>query len=132
MVAGVAAGCRRRAERKVLEVNAEHWPIVIVESPYAGNVDRNQVYVCQACANCLGRQEVPYASHLFFPQFLDDLAPAEREMGMTAGYAFWRAASKIVFYTDRGWSGGMKRAFDRAYELDIPWETRSIKPELGK
>ncbi len=110
-------------------MNATDWPIVIVESPYAGSpgdVDDNLIYARQACANCLGRGEVPYASHLFFPQFLDDLAPAEREMGMTAGYAFWRQAKLVAFYTDHGWSNGMKRAFERVLELDMPWTTRSI------
>jgi len=107
-------------------VNVEYWPIVIVESPYAGDVEANLAYARQACANCLGRGEVPYASHLFFPQFLDDLAPAEREMGMTAGYAFWGHAKLITFYTDRGWSGGMKRAFERVTKLGAAWETRSI------
>lgn len=108
-------------------MNCTDWPIVIVESPYAGDVEGNLAYARKACADCLGRQEVPYASHLFFTQFLDDLAPAEREIGLTAGYAFWAHASKIVFYADRGWSSGMKRALARAQNIGMQIEERFIE-----
>ena len=108
-------------------MNVANWPIVIVESPYAGDIEANLAYAREACANCLTRGEIPYASHLFFPQFLDDLQPVEREIGMTAGYAFWRNASKIVFYLDRGMSNGMRRAKTRAIDMNIPIEMRWLE-----
>ena len=107
-------------------MNVANWPIVIVESPYAGDIEANLAYAREACANCLTRGEIPYASHLFFPQFLDDLQPVEREIGMTAGYAFWKYASKVVFYIDRGWSNGMVRAHERTIELAINSEIRCL------
>lgn len=109
-------------------MNASNWPIVIVESPFAGEVERNKKYARQACADCLRRYEVPYASHLFFPQILDDLKPNEREQGLTAGYAFWAMASKIVFYTDLGISSGMARAMERAQRGGMPYEIRTLPP----
>ncbi len=115
-------------------MNAETWPIVIIESPFAGDMVSNRVYAMRACADCLDRHEVPYASHLFFPQlfypqFLDELKsenPEYREVGITAGYAFWRAASKIVFYTDLGMSPGMSRAYRRAQLLGMVTEVRCL------
>jgi len=98
-------------------MNASDWPITIVESPYAGDVAANEAYAEQASMDCLRRQEVPYASHLFFTRFLDDMEPSEREQGLTAGYAFWRGATKIAFYMDRGMSSGMNRALARAQAL---------------
>lgn len=107
----------------------EVCPVVIVESPFAGDMEGNKIYARRACLDCLLRGEVPYASHLFFPQFLDELKPEQRELGLTAGYAFWPIAAKIVFYTDRGWSGGMHRAKARAVDLGYQYEERTLKNE---
>lgn len=52
---------------------------VLIESPYAGDVERNIHYAREAVLDCLKRGEAPYASHLFFPQVLDDLKPEERK-----------------------------------------------------
>lgn len=108
-------------------MNCANWPIVIVESPYAGDIETNLAYARKACAHCILQGEIPYASHLFFTQFLDDKEPTERETGLTAGYAFWRQANKVVFYVDRGMSPGMQRARMRAVSIGMPWETRSIE-----
>ena len=107
-------------------MKAEALPVVIVESPFAGDLEGNAAYARRACADCLKRGEVPYASHLFFPQFLDELKPEERELGLTAGYAMWPIARKIVFYTDRGMSSGMQRAYQRATTYALPIEMRKL------
>lgn len=107
-------------------MTAANWDVVIVESPFAGDMEGNRRYAIKACANCLQQQEVPYASHVFFPQILDELKPEERELGLTAGYAFWRTATKIVFYIDRGMSNGMKRAEERAVKMGFKIEYRHI------
>lgn len=112
-------------------MDASGWPITIVESPFAGDVERNRGYALRCCADCLARGEVPYASHVFFTQFLQDLQPQERELGLTAGYAFWRGANKVAFYVDLGMSGGMERAKKRAVAIGMPWEERSLGARAG-
>lgn len=107
-------------------ISAADWPVVIVESPFAGDLLANKQYAKRCCADCLRRGEVPYASHLFFPEFLDELKPEERELGLTAGYAMWPLAAKVVFYTDRGMSGGMKRAEERAVYRGCTTEYRKL------
>ncbi len=54
--------------------------LVVIESPYAGDVQANVAYAKRCVADCLRRGESPYASHLFFTQdgILDDLKPEER------------------------------------------------------
>lgn len=42
--------------------------LVVVESPYAGDVERNVAYAKRCVLDCLKRGEAPYASHLFFTQ----------------------------------------------------------------
>lgn len=104
----------------------EFWPLVIVESPFAGDLVTNDLYRKRACLDCLMREEVPFASHGFFTYFLDDKNLDHREKGITAGYAFWRGAAKIVFYVDLGWSSGMKRAKERAFQLGYSYEERTL------
>lgn len=43
--------------------------LVVVESPYAGDVKRNEEYARRAMADCLARGEAPFASHLLWPRF---------------------------------------------------------------
>ena len=91
--------------------------IVIIESPYAGDVAANVDYARAACRDSYERGEVPFASHLFYTQFMDDRDPVERMAGIECGYAMWWNATKIVFYIDRGWSAGMQAALRRVKAL---------------
>lgn len=101
--------------------------IVIVESPYAGDIDANVDYARAACRDAYERGEVPFASHLFYTQFLDDRVPIERLAGIECGYAMWWNATKIVFYVDRGWSPGMQAALRRTKETLHEVEYRSLR-----
>ncbi len=88
---------------------------VIIESPYAGDVERNVRYARAAVKECLLRGEAPYASHLLYTQegVLDDKDSAERDLGIFAGFAWGAVADCVVVYTDLGISEGMKLGIDR-------------------
>lgn len=88
-------------------------PFVIIESPYRGDVEPNLDYARRCCRDSFNRGEQPFASHLFYPQFLNDDLLKEREAGIGFGYALWNWADKITFYCDRGWSTGMLFALRR-------------------
>lgn len=83
--------------------------LVIVESPYAGHVQRNEKYARACLADCLTRGEAPFASHLLYtqPGVLDDTKPDERAKGIAAGFAWRRVAERTIVYTDLGISRGM-------------------------
>ncbi len=102
--------------------------LVIIESPYAGDVERNLAYAKAAVRDCLARGEAPYASHLFFtqPGILDDDKPAERTLGIEAGLAWGAAADATVVYQDLGFSSGMRLGIARAEEQGRPVEYRSL------
>ncbi len=103
--------------------------IVVVESPYANDTTINHAYCVRACKDAISRGEIPFASHLIYPLVYDDLIPAEREAGITAGYAFWDLAERIVFYCDRGMSPGMIRAWHRAGSKNMVREQRWMEIE---
>lgn len=101
---------------------------VILESPYAGDVEANIAYARACLRDCLSRGEAPLASHLLYtqPGVLDDLVEEERRWGIEAGLVWRSGAEAGVFYVDRGWSKGMLFAKD-CYEADgIPIEERTL------
>ena len=102
--------------------------IVIIESPFAGDVEKNLRYVRAAMHDCLVRGEAPYASHALYtqPGVLDDTVPAERKLGMEAGFEYRRVAEKSVVYTDLGLSGGMKAGIADAESKGRPVEFRKL------
>lgn len=99
---------------------------VIIESPYAGDVERNLRYARMAVKDCLRRGEVPYASHLFFTQMLDDLNPAERKQGIEAGLQIAMRADLTVVYTDLGITPGMDQGIKDATAASRPVELRRL------
>jgi hypothetical protein len=104
---------------------------VIVESPYAGDVEANLAYARAAVRDCLSRGEAPYASHLFFTQsgLLDDLIPEQRALGIAAGLAWGAAAEKTVVYQDLGITLGMRTGIARAQQDGRPVEYRHLHKE---
>ena len=102
--------------------------LVIIESPYAGDIERNTLYARRAMRDSLDRGENPIASHLIYtqPNILDEFNPAERKRGIDAGFAWWCKADKIIFYTDYGYSNGMNAAIERVKSQGKTYEIRQI------
>lgn len=102
--------------------------LVILESPYAGDIERNVAYARACMADCLRRGEAPIASHLLYtqPGVLDDDVPAERALGIEAGLAWGRVVEAVVFYLDLGMSKGMMDAWKRHTIEARPLEMRRL------
>lgn len=88
--------------------------LVILESPYAGNVVRNIHYARQCMKDCFNRGEFPFASHLLYTQVLNDDIISERMMGIDAGLEWGNKSEKTVVYTDYGLSKGMRYGIESA------------------
>ena len=106
-------------------------PIVMIESPYAGDVERNLAYLRAALHDCLMRGEAPFASHGLYTQVLDDTVPEERDHGIQAGFAFREVSNYTVVYTDLGISPGMQLGIDHSHSKSIPAKFRTL-PGWGK
>jgi hypothetical protein len=102
--------------------------LVIVESPYAGDVDANVEYARQCVRDSLSRGEAPIASHLLYtqPGILDDLKADERQWGIDAGLAWRAVAQASVVYTDRGITKGMEYGIAAAKASGLHVEYRTI------
>lgn len=103
--------------------------IVIVESPFAGDVDNNIKYAQLCVRDCLLRGESPFASHLLYTQdnILNDEVLEERELGIKAGFTYKHLPDTItIFYMDRGMSKGMQQAMDYVIKHNLPWGERLL------
>jgi hypothetical protein len=104
--------------------------LVILESPYAGNVEANVDYARLCVRDSLLRGEAPIASHLLYtqPAILNDDIPTERALGIDAGLAWLSVAEGSVVYADQGISRGMQYGIDAATAAGVPVEIRRIIP----
>lgn len=101
---------------------------VIVESPFAGDVERNIAYARLCLRDCLLKGEAPIASHLLYtqPNVLDDKVPDERNLGIAAGLMWGCVAETTIVYTDYGMSNGMRLGVQRAESEGRPIEYRKL------
>lgn len=90
--------------------------LVQLETPYAGEVERNVRYAQACMRDCLDRGEAPFASHLLYtqPGVLDDKIPEERKAGIEAGLAIGKRMDWTVVYIDLGVTEGMQQGIARA------------------
>ena len=103
--------------------------LVIVESPYAGDVETNTRYLRACMRDCLQRGEAPYASHAIYTQdgVLRDDVPEERALGIEAGFAWRAVADATIVYTDLGISEGMQYGIEHALNAGRPIEYRQLR-----
>lgn len=102
--------------------------LVILESPYAGDVERNIDYARRCVRDSLLRGEAPIASHLLYtqPGILDDNVSVERKHGIDAGLARRRVADASVVYIDYGITPGMQYGIAAPMQAGKPIELRTL------
>lgn len=107
----------------------EEIPLVLIESPFAGDVDTNIRYARACMRDSLLRGEYPFVMHLLYTQegILNDDIPAERNLGIEAGLAWGKQARKTVVYTDLGITPGMEKGLQRAIEEGREIEYRELE-----
>jgi len=106
--------------------------LVILESPFAGDIEKNLEYARKCMRDCFMRGEFPFASHLLYTQdgILDDSLPKERKLGIRAGLCWGEFASKTVIYTDLGITDGMKQGIERAEKDGREVEMRKLGDKI--
>lgn len=112
--------------------------LVVLESPFAGKsklapvaaLQRwlNRRYARRALRDCVLRGESPIASHMLLtqPGVLRDEDPLERAAGIACGHEWMRVADAVVFYIDKGMSGGMTAGLRAAKAEGLPVEFRRL------
>lgn len=100
--------------------------LVIIETPYFGEIERNIEYAKRCMLDSINRGECPFASHLLYTQVLDDNNGKERQQGMELGFEIMSRADLVVVYTDYGISEGMRLGIRQALKLGLEVKYRTI------
>ena len=102
---------------------------IYVASRYAGDIQTNIENAVWACRYVIDKGYMPVASHLLYPQILNDSNPRERELGLMFGLALLANCDEVwVFTVDGEVSSGMEREIEEAKRLGIPVR----KMEMGE
>lgn len=98
----------------------------VIESPYAGEIDRNIKYLERCIKFCAYIGLAPYASHKMMTVALDDLNPAERILGIDCGLTYRRLVDRRIFFIDYDYSSGMNYAKDLYGKDKLSWDVIKI------
>ena len=104
--------------------------LVVLESPYAGDIEKNTQYARECVRDSLQRGEAPIASHLLYtqPSVLREDMPEERAWGIKAGLCWASKADLMAVYIDNGISMGMQSAINHARAIGLEVEMRQLPP----
>lgn len=94
---------------------------IYVASKYAGDIQTNIENTIWCCRYVIEQGYMPVASHLLYPQILDDAIPRERELGLMFGLALLASCDEVWVFTAGGEvSSGMAKEIEEAKRLGIP------------
>ncbi len=93
--------------------------LIYVASPYQGNVEQNVEDAKAYCRYVMAKGNVPLASHLLYPQMLDDTNPDERQLGIQLGFELLKHCDELWAFGET-LSLGMSLEVAEAESLGIP------------
>ena len=88
---------------------------IYVASRYAGDVEKNTAFAVNCCRRVIDEGCMPIASHLLYPQMLDDNNPDEREMGLMFDLALLAVCDEVWVFGEV--SAGVAREVAEAKRL---------------
>ena len=104
---------RQRQKQRYADKNRRK---VYVASRYAGDVERNVAMAIDYCRRVIDAGYMPVASHLLYPQILNDNDPDERELGLLFGLALLRMCDEVWVFGEV--SEGMAKEIEEAKKLN--------------
>ena len=104
-----------RERRRYMDKNRRK---IYVASPYAGDVDANVEAAIRYCRHVIDQGHMPIASHLLYPQMLEDSEPRQRELGLSFGLALLAVCDEVWVFGEI--SSGMAREIEEAKRLEKP------------
>ena len=95
---------------------------VIVVSPFHETEQRSRHYhrtfAQLLCLRVAKAGAAPFASHLFYPQFLTEDDPADRELGLACEHGWIERCDELWIWDAWGISSGMQAAIDYARTIN--------------
>lgn len=94
-------------------------PVVYICSPFAGDTEHNTMKAREYCRFAVEQNCIPIAPHLFFPQFMDDSDPKERELAMFMNLVLLSKTKELWVFGDKV-TQGMGVEIDKAKKRNQP------------
>jgi hypothetical protein len=104
---------RQEQKKRYAEKNRRK---VYVVSKYAGDVEANTAAAVVYCRRVIDAGYMPIASHLLYPQILNDNDTAERNMGLMFGLALLKLCDEVWVFGSI--SSGMAQEIEEAKRLN--------------
>ena len=73
-------------------------PIVYICSPLSGDMDANQEAARRYCRYAVDSGYIPLAPHIYFPQFMSDRNPRERDLAMFMDIVLLSKCSELLVF----------------------------------
>lgn len=105
---------KRRQNERIKE-----RPRAYIVSKYAGDVEKNVEAAKIYCKVAIQKKRIPIASHLLYPQVLDDTDPAQRKIGLLFGQVLLAMCDEI-WVCGTEYSDGMRAEIHEAKRLKKP------------
>jgi len=93
---------------------------VYICSPFRGDTRANTANAIRYCRFALKHNRFPVATHIWFPRFMDDNVPAERELALKIGVWLLSQCSEVWVFTDNKITEGMAFEIDAAKRQNKP------------
>jgi len=96
--------------------------LVVVETPYAGEVAYNVAFARACMKYCFSMNWAPFASHLLYAQsgILNNQNPKERRLGIESGFEWREFADMTVVFKNLGISKGMELGIEDSMQKLVP------------
>ena len=91
----------------------KYRPLVYICSPFAGDIKTNVMNARRHSRFAVKQGFIPVTPHLFFPQFMSDSNPDERELGLFMGMVMMTKCTEVWVFGSVI-SEGMKREIKKA------------------
>ena len=105
-------------EREVKAVRA-YRPIVYICSPLSGDMDRNQEATRRYCRFAVDTGYIPIAPHIYFPQFMSENSPRERNLALFMDIVLLSKCAELWVFGDTI-SRGMAMEIEKARRKGQP------------
>lgn len=103
---------RQKQKKRYADKNRKK---IYVASKYAGDVDTNVASAITYYRRVIDEGYMPIASHLLYPQILNDNIPEERELGLMFGLALLRTCDEMWVFGSV--TSGVAREIEEAKRL---------------
>lgn len=97
----------------------KYRPLVYVCSPFSGDIEGNTENARRYSKFAVDCGCIPITPHLFFPQFMDDTDPTERELAIIMDLILLTKCTELWVF-GKTISKGMKKEIDKAKMKNMP------------